>query len=400
MVLGVSRRILRNEFDAEDAFQKTFLVLARKAASVVKRESVGSFLFGVAYRTSLGMAASVARRRATELQVQELPDRALVPDEVHDWREVLDLELSRLPEKYRSAVVLCDLEGRTRREAASQLGIPEGTLSSRLATAHRMLAKRLARCGLALSAGGLAAILAQRTASAEVSSSLVKSVAKAAVVSLVAGPAPAVVVLGGLQTMLAAKWKLVVGVALAVGALAVIGVAYRSGDTPGAAQAAPPDKTVSELEALRKENQLLKLNLQIVLEKLHAQQGGKGGGGDTGMMAPMGMGSSMPPMGGPPTGEGGTKPPTGSGPMPGGLTAPAKPGTEGSPGGLFGGPSTGGYPMSAPPPTSEDVLREAETALKALRGAKDKESQQKAAEALDKAMKKLREQLGKGSGTN
>src|SRR5437762_9966455 len=89
-----------------------------------------------------------------------MPHPEVAPVEAQDWRPLLDRELSRLGEKYQSAVVLCDLEGRTRKEAAQLLGVPEGTVSRRLTTARRLLARRLARHGLALSGGALAVALA------------------------------------------------------------------------------------------------------------------------------------------------------------------------------------------------------------------------------------------------
>src|SRR6516162_9184327 len=110
MVLGVCRRVLRHAHDAEDAFQATFLVLAKKAAAVAKREAVASFLYGVAYRTALRARAQAARRRATERQVGDMPHPAVEPPEAQDWRPVLDRELSQLPQKYRACLVLCDLE--------------------------------------------------------------------------------------------------------------------------------------------------------------------------------------------------------------------------------------------------------------------------------------------------
>src|SRR5262249_2233965 len=119
MVLGVCRRLLHNEHDAEDAFQATFLVLVRKAASIVPREMVGNWLYGVAYRTAQEAKAEAARRRAREQQVKDMPPRqAAATERLDELRALLDQELSRLPDKYRVPVVLCDLEGRTRKEAA------------------------------------------------------------------------------------------------------------------------------------------------------------------------------------------------------------------------------------------------------------------------------------------
>src|SRR5438552_13817363 len=131
MVLGVCRRVLGHFHDAEDAFQATFLVLARKAASVCRRDSVSCYLHGVAYHTAMRAATAIARRRKRERQVDNMPHPAVAPPEAQDWLPLLDRELNRLPEKYRSAIVLCDLEGRMRREAARLLNIAEGTLSSR-----------------------------------------------------------------------------------------------------------------------------------------------------------------------------------------------------------------------------------------------------------------------------
>src|SRR5262245_28258587 len=148
MVLGVCRRVLASAADAEDAFQATFLVLVRKAASVVPRGMVGNWLYGVAYRTATSAKAMNARRRAKE-RAAARPE-AREEERWTDLRPVLDEEMSRLPEKYRVPVVLCDLEGRTRREAARQLGWPEGTLSTRLRAGRGLLARALGRRGLAL----------------------------------------------------------------------------------------------------------------------------------------------------------------------------------------------------------------------------------------------------------
>ena len=159
MVLGVCRRVLGNPHDAEDAFQATFLVLARKAASVRPQEAVGNWLYGVAYRTALKARALTARQSARERELREVP-RPEAPGD-GPWQELLpllDRELSRLPDKYRVPVVLCDLEGKGRAEAARQLGWPEGTLSGRLARARALLAKRLARYSTALSAGAVATL--------------------------------------------------------------------------------------------------------------------------------------------------------------------------------------------------------------------------------------------------
>lgn len=160
MVLGVCSRVLGNVHDAEDAFQAVFLVLARKAGSIVPRDLVGNWLHGVAYRTALQARGRLARHRARERQVNDMPHTAVAPDvDLDALHQALDSELDQLPEKYRVPVVLCDLEGRSRKEVAGHLKIPEGTLSSRLAKGRELLAKRLARHGIAMSAAALTAVL-------------------------------------------------------------------------------------------------------------------------------------------------------------------------------------------------------------------------------------------------
>jgi RNA polymerase sigma factor (sigma-70 family) len=191
MVWGVCRRGLRNYHDAEDAFQATFLVLVRKVASITSRELLGNWLYGVAYRTAWKARTTAARRRTRERQVLEMPDlKAQQDDNRHDLQRLLDEELSRLPDRYRIPIVLCDLGGMTRKEAAGQLGCPEGTVAGRLARARLMLAKRLARHGLAVSGGALAVVLSASVASASVPSALVSSTIKAATL-FAAGPAAA-----------------------------------------------------------------------------------------------------------------------------------------------------------------------------------------------------------------
>ena len=175
MVWGVCRRLLRHHQDAEDAYQATFLILVRKAASIRPREMVASWLYGVAHRTALN-ARGAAWRRALLKQLEDVPDPQL-PD--HDSggeiQAVIDQELSQVPDKYRAAFILCDLEGKTRKEAASQLGLPEGTVASRLARARAILASRLALRGVVRPAGTLATALGLETALAAVPASLTSS---------------------------------------------------------------------------------------------------------------------------------------------------------------------------------------------------------------------------------
>ncbi|HEY3788692.1 MAG TPA: sigma-70 family RNA polymerase sigma factor, partial [Urbifossiella sp.] len=191
MVLAVCRRVTGHLQDAEDAFQAAFMVLARRAGHIAKPELLGNWLYGVAYRTAL--EARTARRRIKEQQsVAATPEPAAPPspEDASDLRRVIDEELSRLPEKYRSAVVLCDLEGLGRKEAAGRLRIPEGTLSSRLAHARKVLSGRLSRRGLSASAGLIALALASDAAGTTVSHHLIQFTARAATRSLGGGIVP------------------------------------------------------------------------------------------------------------------------------------------------------------------------------------------------------------------
>jgi RNA polymerase sigma factor (sigma-70 family) len=228
MVWGVCRRVLRNYHDAEDAFQATFLVLVRKAASVVPRQMLANWLYGVAHQTARKARATTAMRGARESQVTRMPEPAATDPELwDDLQPLLDQELAGLPDIYRVALVLCNLEGKTRKEAARQLGVPEGTLAARLARGRVLLARGLARHGLAVSGGTLAAVLAQNAARAGVPMALGSSTIKAASL-YAAGPAAATGVVsakaaglaeGVVKTMLLTKVKVVTSVLLTVATL-------------------------------------------------------------------------------------------------------------------------------------------------------------------------------------
>src|SRR5262249_49464530 len=152
-----------------------FLVFVRKAASIASRELLANWLYGVAHQTALKARATAARRKGRERQVTQMPEPAVAEQDL--WRDLhplLDEELSRLPDRYRAVIVLCDLEGKTRSEAAGQLGVPEGTVAGWLARARARLAKRLTQRGLAVSGGGaFALLLSQQVASAGVPTSVV-----------------------------------------------------------------------------------------------------------------------------------------------------------------------------------------------------------------------------------
>ena len=167
LVWGVCRRVLRHHHDAEDAFQATFLVLARRAASVMPREKLGNWLYGVAFQTAMNVMATRAKRRVRERPDWAMTEPAAVPAEYADELLVrLDREIARLPEKYRMPIILCELEGKTHRQAADQLGWPVGTVSGRLSRARALLATRLSRPGTPLTVGALGAVLAHDAARA------------------------------------------------------------------------------------------------------------------------------------------------------------------------------------------------------------------------------------------
>jgi cobalt-zinc-cadmium efflux system membrane fusion protein len=250
LVLHVCGRLLRQAEDVEDVFQATFLALTRSGRSIGKAEAVASWLYKVAYRLALRVRARAAR---DERQQSSLALPAPRPDGGEldpDVRAALDEEVRRLPEKYRAAVLLCYLEGKTTEEAGRQLGCARGTVCSRLAWARRRLCGRLTRRGLTLAAAGLAAALPPAAAPASACASpapLVGPTVKAAVLfasGQAAGgalPAPAVALAEGVvRAMVLSKVKVAVGVLLVLGALGLgAGLSARRvpAEKPGAEEA-------------------------------------------------------------------------------------------------------------------------------------------------------------------
>jgi RNA polymerase sigma factor (sigma-70 family) len=163
MVLCLCRQMLRDAQEAEDAFQASFLVLARNAASIQKRPSLSAWLYGVAYRVSARLRGLSSRRRTREetgFDLSALPGSDEPPNP--DLQPVLHEEIRRLPIKYRAPIVLCYLESKTNEEAARQLSWPVGTVKARLSRARDMLRMRLARRGM----GDPATLLAESSPSA------------------------------------------------------------------------------------------------------------------------------------------------------------------------------------------------------------------------------------------
>jgi RNA polymerase sigma factor (sigma-70 family) len=243
MVLGACRRILADGHDAEDAFQATFLILARRAGTIRNPGAVGAWLHAVA-RQVAGRArkARGQRNRAQVLTGRGLGQAAEADGGAGDveWRElrpVLDEELGRLPEKYRAPVVLCYLEDRSNTEAAEQLGWPVGTVKGRLARARALLQTRLARRGVALGGGLL--VTAGATQAAVPTALAAATVQQAVRIALGSAPAaagatPAVAALyrGGLQAMAVGKVKALGALLALLGVCAVSGVFTYSAPAP------------------------------------------------------------------------------------------------------------------------------------------------------------------------
>lgn len=176
MVLQVGRRVLGREQDAEDVYQATFLLLAQKAGSIRKAESVACWLHGVAHRLAVKARAQSSSRAAHERKAGTM--RAANPPTSTAWRDfesALDEALLRVPPKHRAALTLCYLDGKSHEEAARQLGCPVGTVTSWVARGRKQLRARLAERGVALTAGALATALAASAAEAAPRASLAKA---------------------------------------------------------------------------------------------------------------------------------------------------------------------------------------------------------------------------------
>lgn len=262
MVQGVCRRVLGNEADADDVFQATFLLFARKADSIRQGTSLPAWLYRVAYRLALRARTDAVRRQQQERRAAIVFEPRESRDGWGDVRPVLDEELHRLPAKYRDSIVVRYLEGKSNEEAARHFGLPPGSMSWRLSRALDLLRERLARRGVLPVTAVLAALLAERAAPAAVSADLATATSQAGVLfasgEAAEGAAISVrvylLVEGGLRAMFLKKLMTTAGVlflVLAVGALGVMGYP-RAGETTAvhaAAEAPPAPPKVDEGKA-------------------------------------------------------------------------------------------------------------------------------------------------------
>jgi hypothetical protein len=334
---------------------------------------------------------------------------------------VLDRELNALPERYKAPVVLCDLEGKTRREAARQLGLSEGTLSSHLTRGRRLLAKRLSRQGVSLSGGALAGLLYEGAASATVPAQLASSTVQAAVL-IAAGQAaaatPAALLMNEvLKAMLMTKLKFTLAAVMMAALLGAGGLLYRA-----AAQAPRPDQAgnrpLSELELLRREVEILKLQMEVVQAELRTLKSRGAARTPPGMRPRPPVANPMHPPGLPAPTNIPPVPVPGTSPVPPappsqppagvpdvGVPAPVAPVESPAP-----APSAPVQVESGPTPVEPAPVQElnaaaspdqeVEAALKAFRTARksgDPEATRRAAAALEKALKRLRQEIAAGT---
>jgi RNA polymerase sigma factor (sigma-70 family) len=244
LVLAVCRRVLAHEQDAEDAFQATFLTLVRRAGSIRRTEAIGSWLYRVAYRIAQRARTVTARRSAVEQHIGPAPRPAPAPAcdvSLRELQQVLDDELHRLPEKLRAPFVLCCLDGKSRSEAARELGWKAGTVAGRLAQAREKLQRRLTRRGIALSAVLCAAALAPEAVAAELLRATRTAALQAVSGAMVSGVSAAVAALVEVSAPLLTRGKLLAALAVfVVGVTAGAAAWTRPGLAPVQAMKSPP----------------------------------------------------------------------------------------------------------------------------------------------------------------
>jgi RNA polymerase sigma factor (sigma-70 family) len=246
MVWSVSRRVLPHLHDAEDVFQATFLLLARKARSIRKSGSVGSWLHGVAHRLALKARSQQVRRQVREKQAGDMRQHKR-DSSLTDVQAALDAALGNLPEKYRAALVLCYLEGQTYEEAARHVGCPLATLRTRLARGRKLLRTHLTSHGLTLSTAGVAALLIASAAPAAMPVGLARAAAQAALpfalgqsAASLCSPQVAVLVEKGLQAMSFTNLKTTAAMLLVLTFFAGAAALAQRQTTPAQTSKTPP----------------------------------------------------------------------------------------------------------------------------------------------------------------
>src|SRR5262245_33876494 len=240
MVLRVCRRVLLHEQDAEDAFQATFLVLAGNAGSIRKRDTIGDWLHGVAFRTAMKAKRTAARRRNHEARLRTAAPPEKPSPTWDDVQAVLDEEIQRLPSYFRQAFVLCVLEGKSGPEAAAELGCKEGTVKSRVNRARQALQRQLARRGIHLAALLAALSLAEKNGRASLPATLASATVRSGLLVAAGEPAAGVIpthvaalAAGVTRAMFLTKAKIAT-VALLALALIATGAGVLAHQTPAA----------------------------------------------------------------------------------------------------------------------------------------------------------------------
>jgi RNA polymerase sigma factor (sigma-70 family) len=289
MVLALCRRLLRHEQDAEDAFQGTFLTMARKASTIGNKEALASWLYKVAYRVAC-RASRGAPHQTNRMAILDVTTAKCESDALsHDLRGVLDTEIAGLPESYRRPIVLCYLQGKTNEEAARLLGCPRSTVATRLARAKELLRRRLTRRGCTLSVATLTTALTDKTLAAPLPPALVAStLAYVSGKSANTGALAAKVIAlsdGVLHMMWLNKMKMAVGVVLAVvvtgaGIGLVVSETWAGGGEgrvagepagraqKSAAKADAQEGTKAEIEGLKKQVADLRVQLKAALKEI------------------------------------------------------------------------------------------------------------------------------------
>jgi RNA polymerase sigma factor (sigma-70 family) len=278
LVLGVCRRILQSVHDAEDAFQATFLVLARRASAIRKPDSLASWLYEVAYRLARKMKADLCKRRVRETKAQ--PPAPVPPADLtgRELQTILDEELQHLAAKYRQPLLLCYLEGLTQEEAAGQLGWPRGTLKRRLERGRELLKGQLSRRGLGLGAAIAVTLPAGEALALPVPATLGANTSHAATLFAARQVLPAGLITGRvlalaeatLKTLLSAKCKLLVlALIVAVGGAAALLWAHSGGSTSDPSTQAPAQHEPAQVSGVPKaklascQSEPLQLSVQV-----------------------------------------------------------------------------------------------------------------------------------------